>query len=403
MIKDAFHLTYCTNIHPGESWEETFKNLQHHVPLIKHQLAPGRPFGIGLRLSNEASLELVKEETLFKFRTWLEEQQCYVFTFNGFPYGGFHRQVVKDKVHHPDWTTTERLDYTLRLFEILEFLLPEGIDGGISTSPLSYRFWHKDEKELSEAKKASVVHLAKIAAKLHEIQQKTGKSLHLDIEPEPDGLLENTGDVIDFYRNWLIPIGKRVLEEEVNLSGDEAERCLMDHIRICYDVCHFAVVYESPQEVFAAFKSQGIKVGKIQISAALKLDIPADPQHRKELGTLLLPFAESTYLHQVVAWEGEGKLKAFKDLPMALNSLPQTQAQEWRIHFHVPVFLERYGKMSSTQEDILDVLKFIKTEKVTNHLEVETYTWEVLPEEINLDLTHSITRELQWVIEKMDQ
>ncbi|MEX2595275.1 MAG: metabolite traffic protein EboE [Anditalea sp.] len=403
MIKDGFHLTYCTNIHPGESWEETFNNLKHHVPDIKQQLTHGKSFGIGLRLSNEASLELGKEEKLREFKSWLQVHDSYVFTFNGFPYGGFHRQVVKDQVHHPDWTTRERRDYTFRLFVILDALLPEGMDGGISTSPLSYKFWHKNDLEIKEARRKSVVHLAEVAAKLYEIRQQSGKVLHLDIEPEPDGLLENTQDVVDFYRNSLIPIGKDFLAEHLNLSEEESEKCLKEHIRICYDVCHFAVVYEKPHETFAAFKAEGIQVGKIQISAALKLDLPTDAQQRREIGTLLLPFAESTYLHQVVAWDAKGKLKAYRDLPLALTNLSQTQAQEWRIHFHVPVFLERYGKLVSTQLEILEVLDFIQTEKITNHLEVETYTWEVLPEDINLDLTHSIIRELQWVIENMDQ
>src|SRR5690606_3340392 len=130
---------------------------------------------------------------------------CYVFTLNGFPYGGFHRQVVKDKVHHPDWTTIERRDYTLRLFDILNTLLPGGMDGGISTSPLSYKYWHSEE-EVGEVRRISTLHMIEVAVKLYQIRQREGKVLHLDIEPEPDGLLENTKDVVDFYRNWLIPL-----------------------------------------------------------------------------------------------------------------------------------------------------------------------------------------------------
>ena len=401
MICEGHHLTYCTNIHPGESWEEVFQSLKLHVPKIKAELSSSNPFGIGLRLSNEASLTLSRTEQLKEFKSWLEENDCYVFTLNGFPYGGFHRQVVKDKVHHPDWTTTERRDYTDRLFDILATLLPEEMDGGISTSPLSYKFWHKNEREIDEATKASAVHMAQIALKLHNIKEQNGKVLHLDIEPEPDGLLENTRDVLNFYRNWLIPVGNQVLSEGLGLSDDEAEECLKEHIRICYDVCHFAVVYEKSSEVFAAFQAEGIQIGKIQISAALKLDVPADAEERERLRTLLLPFAESTYLHQVIAKDKEGELTAYPDLSDALLQLPEAKARQWRIHFHVPVFLERYGKLASTQQEILEVLDFIKKEKVTNHLEVETYTWGVLPEGMNLDLSHSIAREIQWVTENI--
>ncbi len=186
---------------------------------------------------------------------------------------------------------------------------------------------------------------------------------------------------------------------KLGLNAMEAERCLKEHIRICYDICHFAVVYENPADVFRDFKEAGIKIGKIQISAALKIKITETIEERTATQTRLLPFVESTYLHQVVAKNQKGKLSSFRDLPEALETILDTDSEEWRIHFHVPVFLEDYGTISSTQEDIKAVLKYIDTEKVCNHLEVETYTWEVLPEGINLDLSGSIVRELQWVQE----
>src|SRR5690554_2721998 len=401
MIIDGLHLTYCTNIHPGESWEDTFENLRFHIPKIKQRLSPDGPLGIGLRLSNEASLELVKEDKINEFKAWMNANQAYTFTFNGFPYGGFHRQVVKDQVHHPDWTTTERRDYTLRLFDILKALLPEGMDGGISTSPLSYKFWHEGTDKLNEARKVATLHMVEVAVKLYQIKQQEGQLLHLDIEPEPDGLLENMQEVLDFYSHWLLPLGKGIFVKQFGLSEEEAASALKEHVRICYDVCHFAVVYEKPEEVFAAFHAQGIKIGKIQISAALKVELPKEEEERRRIESLLLPFAESTYLHQVVAREENGQLQAFNDLPQALETLRSTNAEEWRIHFHVPVFLDRYSHLSSTQEDILEVLSIIQSQHVAHHLEVETYTWEVLPEDVNLDLTHSIIRELQWVKEKM--
>ncbi|MCL6261374.1 metabolite traffic protein EboE [Aquiflexum sp. TKW24L] len=399
MFKNGHHLTYCTNIHPGESWEATFQNLKEYIPRIKAAVSPNASFGIGLRSSHEASLELAKTENLEEFKSWLAANDCYVFTFNGFPYGGFHNQVVKDEVHQPDWTTRERWAYTDRLFDILAALIPEGIDGGISTSPLSYRHWHKDKFQMDQAIHSSTLNLAKIAEKLYLIHKNTGKLLHLDIEPEPDGILENTQEVLDFYQNWLIPVGGKYLTEKLGISSQEAESSLKEHIRICYDVCHFAVVYEKPSEIFQAFRSAGIKIGKIQISAALKVNIPKDQSARKELESLLSPFAESTYLHQVVARNSDSSLVSFNDLPQAMETLANTASEEWRIHYHVPVFLADYGKISSTQQDIIDVLDYIAKDPVCNHLEVETYTWEVLPESINLDLGGSIIRELQWVIQ----
>lgn len=401
MLKNGFHLTYCTNIHPGESWDDTFANLKYHIPKVKQELAPESKMGIGLRLSNIASQELIKVEKLAEFKLWLKTEGAYVFTFNGFPYGGFHRQVVKDQVHHPDWTTIDRKDYTLRLFEILKELLPEGLDGGISTSPLSYKYWYNNQQGREEAWQLATTQIVEVALRLYEISQKDGKVLHLDIEPEPDGFLENTQDVLDFYSNWLLPIGKKLFVRELELTEEEAEIALKEHIRMCYDVCHFAVVYEKAEDVLTAFKAAGIKIGKIQISAALKVAIPAEKEEKQAIKEVLQPFVESTYLHQVVARDANGALTPHSDLPQALEKLDTSKAEEWRIHFHVPVFLAQYSQLASTQTDIIDVLDLLKDNAVTNHLEVETYTWEVLPKDVNLDLTHSIIRELQWVIENM--
>src|SRR5690606_36447241 len=330
------------------------------------------------------SLDLIKTDKLREFKAWLTDNQAYTFTFNGFPYGGFHRQVVKDKVHHPDWTTEERRDYTCRLFDILEELLPEGMDGGISTSPLSYKFWHDSDEKLDEARKVSTTHMVEVAAKLYQIKQQKGRLLHLDVEPEPDGLLENTADVLSFFRHWLIPLGTEVFVKQFNLTEEEAATALKDHVRVCYDVCHFAIVYEKPDEVLATFEGEGIKIGKIQISAALKVNLPQGDEEKEAVRSLLLPFEESTYLHQVVARQRDGSLVAFNDLSPALDTLSETDAEEWRVHFHVPVFLAEYGQLSSTQEAIVEVLNILQSSKITNHLEVETYTWEVLPEDVNL-------------------
>ena len=399
----GFQLSYCSNIHPGESWEATFENLKKYIPEVKERLGVDQPFGIGLRLSHEASLILQKSDKLAEFKKWLASENAYVFTLNGFPYGDFHRTTVKDQVHFPDWTTTDRRDYTIRSFKILAELLPEGMDGGISTSPVSYRHWFKNETELNAGMDIASKHLLEVAAELAEIKKRTGKSLHLDIEPEPDGILENSEEMIWLFSDWLLPIGKPWLAEKLNISEEQAEEVLKEHIQVCYDVCHFAIVYEKPGDTFAKFEEAGIKIGKIQISAALRVLIPHEPAARDLLKVNLLPFEESTYLHQVVAKRKDGTLNSYADLPEALEILDQTEEEEWRIHFHVPVFLDNYGALASTQDQISIVLnEILKNPSLTNHLEVETYTWEVLPEDTRLSLGESISRELAWVIEKLN-
>lgn len=392
-----FHLTYCTNIHPGESWEATFKNLKEYIPKIKRELSVEASFAIGLRLSDQASKELVKPDQLAAFKSWLNATNCYVFTFNGFPFGGFHRQVVKDEVHFPDWSTEERKAYTLRLFTILAALMPADMDAGISTSPLSYKYWHKSPEALDSLMEQSCAHIMEVVEFLYRLKLDQNVVLHLDIEPEPDGVIEDSNGLIHFYMDRLIPAGVPILTEKFGLSAEAAEAVIKDHVRVCYDVCHFAVGYENHEKVLNSFEKEGIKIGKFQLSAALKANIPKAIEKRKSVEKALLPFVESTYLHQVIGRMEDNTLHAYPDLPDALVDLATTNELEWRVHFHVPLFLATYGDLDSTQEDIISVLKLNGERKLTSHLEVETYTWEVLPEDIHLSLDQSIARELSWV------
>ncbi|MEM9719220.1 MAG: metabolite traffic protein EboE [Bacteroidota bacterium] len=402
IITPHHHLCYCTNIHPGESWEAVFQSLKTHTLPIKEQLCPNNPFGIGLRLSNQASVDLIKGNALAEFKNWLFQNDLYVFTMNGFPYGGFHQVVVKDKVHQPDWTTPERMSYTLRLFNLLQELLPEGTEGGISTSPLSYKYWHKGEEALEEVIAVSCQQFAELSYELHRIHETTGKFLHLDIEPEPDGILENTAEVLEFYDKYLIPLGSAYLSGEYGYNSLQSEEILRSHIQLCYDICHFAVAYENPYMALEAFRTADIRIGKIQISSALKADLPLNPPERGKIKQSFEAFQESTYLHQVVALDASGSLHQFRDLPDSFPYIFHPKMREWRTHFHVPLFTESYQLLQSTQSDIQAVLEIIKEIPTTRHLEVETYTWEVLPKELRVDLTQSIIRELEWVMKELE-
>jgi len=399
LTNSNFHLTYCSNIHPGESWLEVFANLDKYIPKLKSRLSPKAPFGIGLRLADAAAKQLLESNNLAKFQAWLTQENLYVFTLNGFPYGGFHRQVVKDHVYAPDWSTQERLNYTLNLTEILASLLPEGLDGGISTLPLSYKpWWGKDQAILSTVLNKSCFNIASVVVEMIRISEETGKLLHIDLEPEPDGLIEKTSEVVEFFQNWLLPIGGKYLSEKLNIEQNLAESKLLEHVRICYDTCHFSVEYEDPKSVFARLESAGIKIGKIQISAAIKVNIPAEIEKRSLIVERLRPFAESTYLHQVIERRSDGTLHHYPDLITALPHLEQSLAEEWRTHFHVPIFIHDYQILQSTQDDIATVLHLVQTNNACQHLEIETYTWDVLPSEMKIDLLTSIQREYEWVL-----
>jgi hypothetical protein len=399
---NGFHVTYCTNIHPGEEWSQVFTNLKQYIPVLKAQLAPEKPFGIGLRLANVAAEELLQQDTLAQFQSWLNEHDLYVFTLNGFPYGGFHQQVVKDRVYAPDWSKPERLDYTLRLINILAELLPDGMDGSISTVPLSYKPWFKGDRSVEKiVLNLGSVHLAQATAEMVRIRTKTGKLLHLDLEPEPDGAIENAAEAIDYFQTQLLPTGGAYLAKILGISRSQAEAHLLEHIRICYDTCHFAVEYEDPTYAFKLLKAVGIKVGKIQISAALRVTVPEEIEQRRQVVERLRPFAESTYLHQVIERDAYGRLRRYPDLETALPNLEHTTAREWRIHFHVPIFIRDYQLLQSTQDDIITVLDLLQNNHACNHLEIETYTWDVLPAPMKMDLLASLQREYEWVLKTL--
>jgi hypothetical protein len=401
MQHDRFHLTYCTNVHPGETWSAVWTNLQQYLPPLKLALSPDRPFGIGLRLADAASRELLQGDRLAQFKAWLAAENLYVFTLNGFPYGSFHHQVVKDQVYAPDWTVSDRLAYTQRLVQILAELLPAGLTGSISTLPLSYKPWfNHPHKSLEPIWRASTLALTALTVTLAHLYAETGQLIQLGLEPEPDGLLENTAEVITFFNQWLRPLGSAQLQQQLGISRDVAIQHLNRHIQVCYDTCHLALEYEDPAIALGQLQAAGIGISKVQLSSAVRIMIPAAVTARQAIAQRLAPFAESTYLHQVIALQPDGSLQRYRDLAPALPELLTTTAIEWRIHFHVPIFLADYPLLQSTQPHLIDTLKYLQAWPICPHLEIETYTWTVLPADIKLDLAVSIQQEYAWVLQQ---
>jgi sugar phosphate isomerase/epimerase len=362
-----FGLTYCTNIHPAVGWPAVLASLERHAGALKARLAPTQSFGIGLRLSGAESDELIEGDNLERFADWLGARDMYVFSINGFPYGTFHGTPVKADVHAPDWRDEERVAYTLRLVRILARLLPADLDGSISTSPLSYKAW------IDRTDRDTWKLLGRNVGRVAEAMQQTGRDIHLDLEPEPDGLLERSDELVRFFDDWL--------------TDDVSRR----HVGACFDTCHMAVAHEEPAAVMDRFEAHGIRVGKFQISAGLAVPLPAVRES-------LEPFADAVYLHQVTQQNIDGSLQQYPDLPQALEALGDPSATEWRIHFHTPLFVERYGRFGSTRGSIVETLAEVQRRRNCRILEIETYTWDVLPPDLKLDLSESIAREYEWVL-----
>lgn len=390
------HLTYCTNIHAGETWAEIFDGIRKHLPAVKAELSPNAPLGLGLRLSAVASEALCDEETFAEFEAFLNENDIYIFTLNGFPYGTFHGQPVKEGAYRPDWSDPARLSYTNTLADHLAKWLPDGMEGSISTVPGTYKAWvtGSDGAEIIATIGNNIVrHVAHLVA----IQNKTGKTINLALEPEPSCLIETIEETISFYEEYLFSDrAVSLLAELTGLVATEASDALHRHIGVCYDVCHAAVEFEDAKSSLDALKEAGIKISKLQLSSALRI-VEVNSDTATQLGAMNEPI----YMHQVIQNQNDN-ITRFTDIPFALDTIDAAQGAEWRIHFHVPIFLEEMQDLGTTQQFLKDVLAIHKASPVTEQLEVETYTWDVLPDEYRSSgLSPMIARELSWVRDQL--
>lgn len=386
------HLTYCSNIHPGESWAEVRANLGRHAVAVRDRLQPAGDFGIGLRLSARAAAELTDAATLAEFMAFLARERMYVFTINGFPYGTFHGQRVKEAVYLPDWRDPERLRYTNQLADLLARLLPAqaGLEGSVSSVPGAYKPALGGAADVALMVEHLLLHVAHLVA----LRARSGRLVSLALEPEPNCFLETIAEVTAFFASDLhAPRAVRRLAALTGLDDSAAARALHDHLGVCLDLCHAAVEFEDATGCIAQLQAAGIRVLKMQISAGLRL-----PTLDATALQALRRFDDPVYLHQVVQ-QGPGGVQGFADLPEALATLPADVADtEWRVHFHVPIFLDQLAPFSSTQAFIREVLALHRARPVSAHLEVETYTWDVLPESFRSgSVDAAVARELAWV------
>lgn len=388
------HLSYCTNIHPGESWSDIEDALRRHLPAVKTAVSPDREMGVGLRLSALAARQLTENaEPLQAFKVWLQQQNLYVYTVNGFPYGTFHGQAVKEKVYQPDWAMPERLEYSRQLANILNTLLPAGQHGSISTVPVGF----KPDFENSQRLKDAVGNLLRLIAYLAGLEHGGGKRVQFALEPEPGCYLETTGDTVMFFQQRLFS-DEAVEQLAACLPPELKSRADISLIRrymgVCLDTCHAAVMFESPLAMHKSLREAGIPVHKVQLTAALHV-----PRLTTAARERLRRFADAIYLHQTSVRACNGN-RFYLDLGPALDEAEDDA--ELRSHFHVPVFAESLGELGTTQKELCEFLEAFRREPGCPHLEVETYTFDVLPAELKQgSVADNISRELNWVKEQL--
>ncbi|MBK1790014.1 metabolite traffic protein EboE [Persicirhabdus sediminis] len=380
--------SYCTNIHPAENWEETFHVLKTDVLAVRDGLAQdtafaGQSFPIGLRLSALAAEELLANQgvELQIFIDWLAAENCHVFTINGFPYGAFHGTSVKEKVYQPDWTTPERLHYTKQLFTILAAILPSHMSGSVSTLPASFKAFGADESIIFSQ-------LEECAEFIEDLSFETGLDLHLGLEPEPLGHFENTEETIAFFQRLFA-------------AAKDAD-VVREFIGVNFDTCHFAIEFDQAGQALSQLQKHDIKISKIHLSSALSFN-PNDPAGLEKISQ----FNEPTYLHQVITRGPEGQLNRYADLPDYLRARQLGQhdvkANEARVHFHIPVYAEPEAPLSSTMQTLKETLSWCKEHPdACQHFEIETYTWGVLPNNLQQGLTQQIISEFRHIIQLME-
>jgi sugar phosphate isomerase/epimerase len=393
-VPGEVHLTYCTNIHAGETWAEIIESLTAHVPAIKQQVSPNQPMGLGLRLSAVAAQELSKPRALADFRAFLAMHGLYVFTINAFPYGPFHGTRVKEEVYQPDWLQPERLAFTDQVAEILATLVPEGGVGSISTVPGTFKPLGKQAGAPEKITRNIVQH----ATTLVDIHRRMGREIVLALEPEPCCFLETIEETVAFFRDHLHGEESAVmLAEQADIDLASARQALRRHVGVCYDICHGAVEFEDPAEAFAAFERAQVRIAKLQLSSALRL-----PDVDETAERTLSAFDDGVYLHQVIQRRA-GAITRYVDLAPAFAALRSGEAGgEWRVHCHVPIFLEKAGAFHSTQQTLKEALACCRRNFVAPHLEVETYTWDVLPPQLRQGgRAEAIAREMNWVIQEL--
>jgi hypothetical protein len=382
-------LAYCTNVHAGSDLESLRANLQEHGLAVKAGFAPQQPMGIGLWIAAPAAKKLLTPPQLAEFSEWLATSGLIPFTLNGFPYGNFHEPVVKHRVYHPTWYDPQRVDYTLDLIEILHAILPEAMEGSISTLPIAWGTPAAAHQQLLSAAR----HLGQVAQQLARLEETTGRLITLCLEPEPGCVLQRCEDVLSFFNNYLCSNGR----------AESRKR----YIRVCHDVCHSAVMFEDQRDVLSRYAEHGIRVGKVQVSSAVEVDFDQlDQKPLHVLTSALASFAEDRYLHQTTVRPApDAAATFFEDLPQALSAAqdnPQYLQGKWRVHFHVPIYLERFHVIGTTQQDILRCLEAVQLLPELNHFEVETYAWSVLPRELQRPrLADGIVQEMQWLADRL--
>lgn len=389
---------YCTNVHAGRDLPSILRNIDQYSVPIRQMVDPELPMGVGLWFSEVSAKQALDGQNLVALEHSLSKNQLVPFTFNGFPQGDFHREIVKHDVYLPTWWTEQRLEYTRNLVQILDRLLPAGQVGSISTLPIAWGSPKPSDDQMEQA----ASNLLTLARELRHRFETTGRRILIAIEPEPGCCLTDSRSFRSFYNRYF---------SAPRLSEQDAS-CAREFLTLCHDVCHAAVMFEDQQEEFRLLRQDGIAIGKVQVSSAIELDWDGlDVAGRRVAVDQLRKFAEDRYLHQTTWVEPSStssgrSISLTEDLPKALGGIAALESLQgkWRVHFHVPIYLEGFESLSSTRGEILRCVDLLlkhgsESPNFSGHFEIETYAWGVLPAELRQEsLQRGIAKEFCWFL-----
>lgn len=390
------HLSYSTLVHAGDTWPEMKQSLIEFVPQVKKRVSPSEKFGVSLRMSAETAKSLTDSASERKeLKEFLDSNDLYVFTINAFPYGPFKGRKVMENVYEPDWSTDQRVEYTNSIADILVEVTPQDISPSIQTAPLAFAPNVVDENYVAHFTE----NLFKVVSHLYHLELKTGRRVKLALEPEPACYLETTDETVAYFKNRIYsPQGIEALARIAGIPLSEALGAAKRYLGIVFDIGHQSVGFENIPESLGKIVDAGIPIFKLQEAAALwveSLSLEIIPELRR--------FTDTIYLSQSCL-KTESGIEKFLNLGDALDAFEANPIPtEMRTHFHVPVFLEEIGPFRTTRFAVQQALQMHKDRNLSDHLEIETYTWDVLPEELKTgDIVDYVTRELEFVIAELE-
>ena len=385
------HLTYSTLVHPGDDWAQMWDSLVTYVPKVKERWAKNHRFGVSLRLSAASASTLAKGQAeRDKLKKFLNDNNMYLYTVNAFPYGPFKGPIVKEQVYEPDWRSEERTTYTKNVADVLADVSPDDVSPSIQSAPLGF----KPRVTGPDVVDSFTDHVIRVCAHLVDVEARTGRVVTLALEPEPYCFLETTDETVEYFTKHIYS-GKSAekLAKLARMPISEAHVALRRHVGIVFDICHQAVEFEDIGACLQKLVDAGIPIFKLQEAAALHV-----PEVTQKIVDVLKNYSKTIYLTQTVE-KKDGRLTRFLNLEDAFAAWEKNPGpREWRTHFHVPVFLEDLGPFRTTRFAIEDALRFHKAKPLSRQLEIETYTWDVLPDNLKTgDIVDYVCRELDWV------